>query len=279
MSKDNKPRFYDLEEHLEGDNLIWETPDQAPGPRGISLGGLLRKTIIYSILLLVVSTSGYYIYLHLLSQEQSLPTHHLSQLPGKIREEKTPQPVQPSEPQAQFIEKKVKRILKEDKAVLVKRGDTFLGLLNHFYHGYDQALRDKVKSANPQIRNFASLRIGQELRFPDVEQEIEIIEKIPVAPKLDAGNTLSSVEITQFSGERNQYWFYIKGSIINHSAREIDFIKINVDYLDDERNVMASDSTYAVGEVALKSGETHDFLLMSRIQPGVTNFELYLDYY
>ncbi len=278
MSDDKKPRFFDLEEHSEGPEVIWTEPK----PENKSVRSILSKAFLYCFLFLVAAASLYYIFTYLMERERPavLSPVNSASLPGKLRNGQVKEATQEATQEIQYVERKIKKIVKVDKEIKVKRGDSFLGLLNYFYHGYDKQLQQKVKAANPQIRNFSSLMIGQTLTMPDLEEEKEIIEKVPVnASQTGKSTSGQRIVISDFSGNRNKHWIYIRGQVENKASESQDFIKVNVDYLDDERNVITSDFTYAVGENPLKSGETRKFLIMSRNDQAITNYELYLEYY
>lgn len=77
-----------------------------------------------------------------------------------------------------------------------------------------------------------------------------------------------TVRVDSFAEERD--WFQVRGVVTNTGTRPVTYVKVGVDFVSGDGNVVDTDWTYAVDSQPLAPGASKRFEVQQKATPGVT---------
>ncbi len=87
---------------------------------------------------------------------------------------------------------------------------------------------------------------------------------------------LASIEFEEVEGRRDGDFFKIRGYVRNNGDTSVDFVKVGVELLNENGDVLDTDWSFAVSGEGLDPGGRKSFDIMTRTSSGVTNFKYFI---
>lgn len=89
-------------------------------------------------------------------------------------------------------------------------------------------------------------------------------------------SALSAIAFEEVRGYIDGDYMYCKGKVRNNGTEEVDFIKVEVEWLDSAGKVLETDHTYAVAGEGLRPGGAKTFEIMSPADQRMKQYRYYI---
>ncbi len=201
-----------------------------------------------------------------------------SKLPGNIKKNK----IEKIEKKVEIVKSKVKKQKIKDEEIIVSKNDTLINIIGLHYGKYDEKILQAVKKSNPDL-NLSSLSIGQKIilpYIPEIQKDINFDMNYNETKVIEKKILIDDpIKISKVEAIKNEKWISIKGDVYNSGKADVNFLKVNVDFLDKINKIVTSSFTYVVKEKGIKSGEKKNFELVIEFLPEIAKYEIWVEYY
>ena len=108
------------------------------------------------------------------------------------------------------------------------------------------------------------------------DQTSQVLPELDIPIEFDAPGLEIDPRLSRLNNYTDSSFYTLNGVLLNNGDQELATLRLKVDYLDAQGNILATESTEAVAdnEAELRPGDTHAVNLLKKINPDLTQVRL-----